>query len=336
MSSQKITAFGFTFDATKVAPQQPMEAVPRGWYSVVITDGELKPTEGGNGQRIALEWTITEGQYKGRKIFDGFNIVHSNAQAQQIAAGQVSAICHATGTFQVADVSQLFNKPHQIKVDVDAERWVDADNNQVEPNTPNAKRYDPKNTFKGAKAGSAPATAAGPAPAGSAAAPATAAGAAANPPWAVTTAGAAPGNGAVAPTPAPASATAAPTPAAAVPPAVGKPAKPGKKPAKPVPAAAPPVTVERKFFVGIDGPDYAEAWPESKVREAISKGMPADTPLCLEGESDWKTATEYAVGVSTVTAAPQTPAAVVPATTPATVAAPAAATPAATLPPWLR
>lgn len=337
MSNQKITALGFTFDATQVAPAAPMEAVPAGWYSVIISDGEIKPTEGGAGKRLSIEWTITEGQYKGRKIFDGFNIVHSNAQAQQISAGHVSAICHATQTFQVADVSALFNKPHQIKLSVKPERWVDADNNEVPANTPNSTRYEPKNEFKGAKAGSAPASAAPTgapgaaapgwaAPAGGAA-PAPAAAPVAPPPWA------APGS---APTPAPAPApTPAPSPAPAA--AGGKPAGKPKGKGKPAPAAAP--ADNRKFFVGIDAPEFSEALPASKVSEYFAKGMPADTPLCLEGETDWKTAADY--GVATKTTAPHpemtgpgTGTLAAPAPTPAP--APAAPAPAGNLPPWAK
>lgn len=329
--SQKITAIGFTFDATQVAPAAPMEAVPGGWYSAVISDGEVTLTEGGSGRRLALEWTITEGQYKGRKIFDGFNIIHSNPQAQQIAAGHLSALCHATNTFQVADVSNLFNKPHQIKVDVEASRTVDSDGsdkdangNAYAPGTPNTKTYDAKNRFKGAKAGSAPAApvatggpgAAAPAwaakPAGGAAPVAPAAPAAAGaPPWAV--------GGAAAPV-----APVAAAPVAPAAPAAGKPKPKGK----PKPAAA---VVERKFFVGIDAPEFGEALPESKVVEYFGKGMPANTPLCLEGEEGYKTAAEYGVG-----AAPAAPAAVAPApVAPAPVAA-AAAPAAGGLPPWAR
>ena len=328
MSTQKITALGMTFDATKVAPQQPMEAVPAGWYSVVITDAELKLTEGGIGRRLAIEWTITEGQFKGRKIFDGFNILHSNEQTQSIAAAQLSAVCHAIQVFQVADASQLLNKPHQIKVNIEPERWVDADNQTVEPNTPNAKKYEAKNTFKGAKAGSAPVATGAPA---GAPAPAWAATGAAvpgstTPPWG----GAAPAASAPAPAPA------APAPAAAAPAsAPAKPAgKPGRKPAA-KPAAAAPAKPERKFYIGLDGDAYAEAWPESKVVDALSKGMPADTPIVLEGEQEYKTPAQYAVGAAPAPAPVAAPAAPVAAPAPAP-AAPVAAAPAGGLPPWAK
>ncbi len=307
--SDKITSLGFTFDANTVAPAAAMQAVPSGWYSVAIADAEVTLNDGGNGRRLAIEFTILEGQYKGRKIFDGFNIVHSNAQAQKIAQEQFSTICHATGVYQVADVSQLVNKTLQIKVDVEGERWVDADKNKVDANTPGATRYEPKNRFKGAKSGSAPQPAATGAPAGAAPAWAVAAkpGAAptgAPPPWAVQGSQ----GGSVAPAAAPAAAPA------------GKP-KPASKP-KPAakPATAAP-KVERKFYVGIDGPAFSEPLTESKLVEYFAQGMPANTPICLDGEDTYKTAAEYGVGAAPAPAAvTPPPAAVVP--------------PAASLPPW--
>lgn len=288
--SQKITAF--QFDATKVAPQAAMEAVPENWYIGVVSDADLKLTEGGSGQRIALELTITEGPFKGRKAFDGLNIVHSSAQAQQIAAGQFSAICHAVSVFQVTDLSMLFNKPFQFKLGLEAGRWVDADNNDVEPNTPNSKYYEAKNRFRGAKALGAGGPVAG-------AAPAVGAPGLATPSWAV---------GA----PAAAAAPAAPVAPAKV---KGKPGRPAKAAAAPAPVST------RKFFVGLDGAGYENAFAEADIVAMLGKGMPPDTALCLEGESDWKTAADYAIG-----AAPA----------PAAAAAPVAAAPAAVVPPWLR
>lgn len=324
----KITSLGVLFDASQVAPAAPMEAVPAGWYSVIISDGEVTVNDGGQGRRIALEWSITEGPFKGRKIFDGLNIIHSNPQAQQIAAGHLSAICHAVGVFQVQDVAQLFNKPHQIKVDVEGERWVDGDNNPVEPNTPNAKRYEPKNRFKGAKAGSAPVATTG--TAGSPATPPNwAAGAGASAPvsappnWAANAA--APATPATPPAAAPATPPVTP-PAAA--PAGGKPkGKPGPKP-KPKPA---PVA-ERMFFVGLEGPKYEAALPESTIAAWLAQGMPADTGICLEGEDGWKTAADYGIGKAPAAAPAPAPAPVTP--PPAAVTPPPAAAPAGDVPPW--
>lgn len=152
--SQNVKYTSLNFDANTVAPQAAIEAVPSGWYNVAMTDGEIKPTNDGSGQRFAFELTILDGEYKGRKIFDGLNLVNNNPQAVTIAQGQLSAICHATQTIVITDLRQLFNKPFAAKVSLEAAR--------VDPS--DGKSYDAQNRFKGAKPiGSTQGAAAGPA-----------------------------------------------------------------------------------------------------------------------------------------------------------------------------
>jgi hypothetical protein len=309
------TQLGYVFDATQVAPSQPIEAVPAGWYPLAITEGEIHPSDGGTGQRLAIEMTIQEGPMKGRKAFDNLNIRHSNPKAQEIATQLLSAICHAVGVYQIADISQLFNRPFQGKLDIEAARTVDSDGNPTElpAGSPNTKTYDAKNRLKAAKALVAGATVASAAPAAPAAnVPAWAAKPAATPPP-------------------PAPAPAAPAPAAPAPTAPAAAAAPKKPGRPPKPAAAPAPKPERLFYVGVDGPEFADAIAESKLSELFSKGLPADTPICLDGENAYKSALDY--GVAMTVSAPTAPAK----PAPAPVAPPAApASPAANTPPWAR
>ncbi len=130
---------GLSFDASTVAPAVPLEAFPAGDYNVAITDGEVKPTADGTGQRFAFELTVLEGEFKGRKVWDGLNIKNKSAQAQEIAHQQLSAICHATGVIKITNVGELLNKAFIAKIGFEGQR-VDGD-----------KTYDARNTFKGAK-----------------------------------------------------------------------------------------------------------------------------------------------------------------------------------------
>ena len=64
------------FDASLVPPAQqqvdpsvPFEAVPSDKYTAEITHSELKPTKAGDGSYLEIEYTIIEGEYKGRKVF---------------------------------------------------------------------------------------------------------------------------------------------------------------------------------------------------------------------------------------------------------------------------
>ena len=148
MSNQpKFTAFNF--DASQVKPSAPLEAIPAGFYNVAVTDGEIVPTKDGSGERLTLELTVLDGDFKGRKIFDGLNIKNKNPQAQEIAWQQLSAICHATGVLRLTDVQELYNKPFSAKIGYEG--------NRTDPQT--GQTYEARNTFKGAKplnAGTAP------------------------------------------------------------------------------------------------------------------------------------------------------------------------------------
>lgn len=308
-NAQKFTAF--KFNAAGVAPRQPMEALPGGWYPVIIVDGEIKPGSR-EGTRMELEWSIIDGPYKNRKTWDGFNVEHSNAQTQEIAQQDLSAICHATGVIDMVDVQQFYNIPHEIKLGIEPGRWVDAANKAVGSDplvqpTGAVKWYDAKNSFKGARPlGKGVATPGAPAASGAA----SAAGAApVTPPWA-----AKPGAAAAPAAPAPAKAPAAPAAAPAAPKAAKAPAAPK---AAPVPS--------RKFFVFLGGNDMPLK-TEAEVLEMLGQGMPADTQLSLAGDDDgfvdgngWKSAADHKVA-------------------PAPAPAPAAATPAGApiAPPWAR
>lgn len=58
-------------------------------------------------------------EFEGRKIFDGFNLVHSNAQAAEISNRQFASLCRAIGhTGALADSEDLHLKPFVAKIKV--------------------------------------------------------------------------------------------------------------------------------------------------------------------------------------------------------------------------
>jgi hypothetical protein len=109
------------FDASQVTPDAGVaEAIPAGWYNVMIDESEMKPTKDGNGAFLAMRFTVLDGQFVNRKVFTRLNLRNANPVAQEIAYKQLSAICHAVGVMQVADSTQLHGRPLKIKVKVRA------------------------------------------------------------------------------------------------------------------------------------------------------------------------------------------------------------------------
>jgi len=76
----------------------------------------MKPTKKGDGSYLELEFTVIEGEYQGRKVWDRLCISHPNSQTVKIAQGNLSAICRAVGVMQPKDSVELHNLPLQITV----------------------------------------------------------------------------------------------------------------------------------------------------------------------------------------------------------------------------
>lgn len=115
------------FDATQVAPAAAFDPLPSDKYVAAITASEVKPTKAGTGSYLQLEFTVLDGEYKGRKVWDRLNLNNPNAQAVSIARSQLSAICHAVKILQVRESAQLHNIPLvitvKLKQDADGEMY---------------------------------------------------------------------------------------------------------------------------------------------------------------------------------------------------------------------
>lgn len=108
------------FDATQVQPSEGRDftPLPAGKYPAMITASDLKPTKAQTGHYLSLEFTVTEGEHQGRKVFTNLNLDNPNQQAVEIAQRDLSAICHAVGKLTVTDSAELHDIPLTINVKV--------------------------------------------------------------------------------------------------------------------------------------------------------------------------------------------------------------------------
>lgn len=106
------------FDASQVAPDTgAQDALPAGWYDVVMEASEMKPTKDNAGAYLECKLNVIAPQnFQGKKIYTRLNLRNVNATAQEIGYKQLSAICHAVGVLQVADSAQLHNIPFKVKL----------------------------------------------------------------------------------------------------------------------------------------------------------------------------------------------------------------------------
>ena len=104
------------FDANKVEPATPFEAIPAGKYLAMITASEMKPNKAGTGRFLELVFTIVEGEYRNRQLWARLNLENPNDLAMKIAQAELSAICRAVGVMTPNDSVELHNLPLVVRV----------------------------------------------------------------------------------------------------------------------------------------------------------------------------------------------------------------------------
>lgn len=85
-----------TFDATNIPPEQGIGAHPPGMFDATISNTEVKPNKDNTGGYLEVEFTTAAG-----RIINRYNLWNQSQQAVEIANKQLSALCHATGTFRL-------------------------------------------------------------------------------------------------------------------------------------------------------------------------------------------------------------------------------------------
>lgn len=132
-------------DLSNVQPSTGVQdPVPAGWYKAAMTASELKPTKDGSGERLACEYTILEGQFANRKLYDGFNIRNPSQDAMRIAYEQLAAVGTAVGVLQIGQSEQLHNIPMDVKVKLVAAQ-MEMPPAGSPPGAVPTEKYPPKN-----------------------------------------------------------------------------------------------------------------------------------------------------------------------------------------------
>ena len=134
--------------------------LPAGWYSVTITEADIKTTNAGTGTYIKVRYDVTGPTGQGRVVFGNINNKNPNPKAEEIGNQQLGELMRAVALPRLEDTDQLIGKRLDIKLSIKT-----------------SEQYGEQNEVKGFRAnGSAPAASS---PASSGSAPA-----ASKPPWA--------------------------------------------------------------------------------------------------------------------------------------------------------
>lgn len=107
------------FDASQHAPMDN-DPIPEGWYNFIIDESGAAPTKDGNPNhlRLNLRASVIDGPHKGRKVFIGLNIRHTNIQTMEIANRELSSIAAAVKLPYIQDTQQIHNIPFKGRVKI--------------------------------------------------------------------------------------------------------------------------------------------------------------------------------------------------------------------------
>src|SRR6202035_2313479 len=91
-----MSPINYTFDANQFKPQQSVDKHPIGKYPFTVSNTSCEQTKDQQGGMFIVEFTTPAG-----RIVSRYNLWNNHPKAVEIAHGQLSALCHATGVFRL-------------------------------------------------------------------------------------------------------------------------------------------------------------------------------------------------------------------------------------------
>lgn len=99
-----------TINISELPERKSFEPIPKGKYTVQITDTDLRYSTAGN-EYIWLELTVVRNQqFQGRKVFTRIMLSHSNPTALEINRRTLRALFDACGIDHIDDTGELMGK----------------------------------------------------------------------------------------------------------------------------------------------------------------------------------------------------------------------------------
>jgi len=96
-TAENLDDFDFGCNLSEVEDTSEYTPIPAGDYLVAATQITLDDNRARTGKIIKVTFTVTEGNYAGRMIFENFNVQNPNPKAVSIALQNIKAWCIACG-----------------------------------------------------------------------------------------------------------------------------------------------------------------------------------------------------------------------------------------------
>ena len=117
------TTLDEAFDPAKEEGTPARELLPPGKYKAEVVKAYIAGTKNGKGQMLNLQYSITEGEYERRLVFDHIIVQHESVDAQRFGRQKVKDLCDATGiTDAVTDVEVFLYKPMVLTIGIEKDK----------------------------------------------------------------------------------------------------------------------------------------------------------------------------------------------------------------------
>lgn len=111
------------FNAAEIEDLRDDTPLPDGHYYLEVEKMELKQTANGQGTGANAQFDCLgeaeTGAMQGRKVFNWFNLQHSNDTAQKIGQAEFASLCKAVGVMTPRDTDELIGKRFIAKIGID-------------------------------------------------------------------------------------------------------------------------------------------------------------------------------------------------------------------------
>jgi len=96
-------------DVFKASEHEGGSTIPDGWVLLEIVKSEYKANSAKTGHYLTLQLKVTDGQYKGKMVFELMNLDNPNQTAVEIAQRTLAQICEACDIEDLEDSEDLHN-----------------------------------------------------------------------------------------------------------------------------------------------------------------------------------------------------------------------------------
>jgi len=107
------------YDPNEYETKGAFAAIPAGAYECMVQSVEMKQTKDKTGSYLKVTLVVTDGDYKGRLLFDNLNVRNKSEQAQKIGREALNGLLAAAEIPGERDMSVLVQRTVTAKVTVE-------------------------------------------------------------------------------------------------------------------------------------------------------------------------------------------------------------------------